>query len=214
LDAAHDRAANHGTMMTLTEPPPSGTDRSADDESADEAGARFEEFVVPEVEVMLRVARSITRNGHDAEDLVQETMLRAYRSIERFDGRHPRAWLLTILRNAEINRHRRRRPSLLTEAQTQLPDPVSDQGDTAEDAALSDDFDAAVEDAFDALSEDFRDVVELVDLGGLSYAEAAEVAGIPEGTVMSRLHRARRKMREILQAQDHPNSPSKRSVNE
>ena len=174
-------------MMTLTEPPSTQAER-------------FEAVVIPEVEVMLRVARSITRNAHDAEDLVQETMLRAYRSIDRFDGRHPRAWLLTILRNAEINRHRRRRPSLLTEAQQDLPDPAADGGGTAEDAALADAFDHAVESAFQSLSEDFREVVELVDLGGLSYAEAAEVAGIPEGTVMSRLHRARRRMREAIDA--------------
>jgi RNA polymerase sigma-70 factor (ECF subfamily) len=203
-------------MMTLTEPP--DTDQSGTGvENRDAAGsaARFEAVVVPEVEVMLRVARSITRNAHDAEDLVQETMVRAFRSIDRFDGRHPRAWLLTILRNAEINRHRRRRPGLLTDAQTNLPDPVADSGDTAEDAALSDTFDEAVETAFDGLSPEFREVVELVDLGGLSYAEAAKVAGIPEGTVMSRLHRARRRIREALgDATRSADEVQKRNVNE
>lgn len=167
--------------------------------SSDDSAARFDRYVLPEVEVLLRVARSITRNAHDAEDLVQETMLRAFRSIDRFDGRHPRAWLLTILRNAEINRHRRRRPSLLTQAQTELPDPIADEGETAESLALDATFDAAVEEAVEELSPDFRQMVELVDLGGLSYAEAAEVAGVPEGTVMSRLHRARRKMRHRLE---------------
>lgn len=203
-------------MMTLTDPPdtrPSGT--GVDDRGAAASAARFETLVLPEVEVMLRVARSITRNAHDAEDLVQETMLRAYRSIDRFDGRHPRAWLLTILRNAEINRHRRRRPGLLTEAQTNLPDPVADSGDTAEDAALSATFDRAVEVAFQTLSPEFREIVELVDLGGLSYAEAAMVAGIPEGTVMSRLHRARRRMRESLDdARGTAGDHRTRSVNE
>jgi RNA polymerase sigma-70 factor (ECF subfamily) len=179
----------HATMTTLT---------------ANSTAERFEEFVLPGVEVMLRVARSITRNRHDAEDLVQETMLRAYRSIDRFDGRHPRAWLLTILRNAEINRHRRRRPSLLTEAQADLPDPPSAGGDTAEDVALLEEFDAAVEAAFDALSPEFREMVEIVDLGGLTYAEAAAVAGVPEGTVMSRLHRARRRMRDSLRREELP----------
>lgn len=171
--------------------------------TTDDDAQRFEQYVLPEVEVMLRVARSITRNAHDAEDLVQETMLRAYRSIGRFDGRHPRAWLLTIMRNAEINRHRRKRPSLLTEAQTNLADPVADDGGTAETIALTRTFDAAVESAFGELSEDFRRMIELVDLGGLSYAEAAEVAGVPEGTVMSRLHRARKKLREQLEQQGY-----------
>jgi RNA polymerase sigma-70 factor (ECF subfamily) len=164
---------------------------------------RFESVVLVEVEVLLRVARSLTRNLHDAEDLVQETMLRAYRSIDRFDGRHPRAWLLTILRNAEANRHRRRRPQLLTEHQARLPDPVADGGDSAETAALHGTFDAALEHALDELPPDFREVVDLVDLAGLSYAEAAEVAGIPEGTVMSRLHRARRRLRGRLATEGH-----------
>lgn len=166
---------------------------------SDSASAGFERWVLPEVEVMLRVARSITRDPHDAEDLVQDTMLRAYRSIDRFDGRHPRAWLLTILRNAEINRHRRRRPSLLTAAQQDLPDPAADGGATAESTYVDLTFEAAVDDAFEHLSADFREVIELVDIGGLTYAEAAQVAGIPEGTVMSRLHRARGRVRERLE---------------
>lgn len=66
----------------------------------------FARYVLPEIDVLYRVARSITRHDADAEDLVQDTMLRAFRSIDRFDGRHPRAWLLTIMRNAQINRVR------------------------------------------------------------------------------------------------------------
>lgn len=70
--------------------------------AADEAAAdtAFAKHVLPEINVLFRVARSITRHDADAEDLVQDTLLRAFRAIERFDGRHPRAWLLTIMRNA------------------------------------------------------------------------------------------------------------------
>jgi len=167
--------------------------------TSESARERFEQWVLPEVEVLLRVARSMTRNTHDADDLVQDTMLRAYRSIDRFDGQHPRAWLLTIMRNAEINRHRRQRPSLLTVAQQALPDPVADGGATAESTVIDLTFDAAVEEAFEHLSADFREVIELVDIGGLTYAEAAEIAGIPEGTLMSRLHRARGRVRTRLE---------------
>ncbi len=167
--------------------------------TSESAAARFERLVLPEIEVLLRVAQSMTRNRHDAEDLVQDTMLRAYRSIERFDGRYPRAWLLTIMRNAEINRHRRQRPSLLTAAQQALPDPTADGGATAESDVVDRTFDEAIDEAFASLSEDFRQVIELVDLGGLTYAEAASVAGVPEGTVMSRLHRARRRVRTRLE---------------
>ncbi|HLI45295.1 MAG TPA: sigma-70 family RNA polymerase sigma factor, partial [Acidimicrobiales bacterium] len=73
----------------------------------------FARYVLSELEVLARVAFSITRNTADAEDLVQETLLCAYRAIDRFDGVHPRAWLFTIMRNAEAKRHRRRRPQLL-----------------------------------------------------------------------------------------------------
>lgn len=75
----------------------------------------FSRYVLPELEVLARVAFSITRNNADAEDLVQETLLCAYRGINRFDGAHPRAWLFTIMRNSEAKRHRRRRPQLLSD---------------------------------------------------------------------------------------------------
>ena len=103
----------------LTEAPPTDLveDLAADldapspvrDLSDAERARLFEELVVPETDVLWRVALSITRNRADAEDVVQETLLRAFRSLGTFDGRYPRAWLLTILRNAERNRHRRRR---------------------------------------------------------------------------------------------------------
>lgn len=158
----------------------------------------FEASVLPEVEVLLRVARSLTRNTADAEDLVQETLLRAYRAIESFDGRHPRAWLLTILRNANLNRVRKRQPELLDDPDLALGQ-LGDVDPSAQpDAGVEASFDAEVEAAVAELSADFRRVVELVDLDGLSYAEAAEVLDVPVGTVMSRLHRARRRIRDRL----------------
>ena len=173
-------------------PEPASTSRSADE--------AFEEYVLPETDVLYRVARSITRNPTDAEDLVQDTLLRAYRAIERFDGRHPRAWLLTIMRNAQVNRVRRRRPELLRdpdEAMRTLAD-ESAEGETAESIVVGSTFDAVVEEAFGDLPDRFRRVVELVDLDGLSYQETAEVLDIPIGTVMSRLHRARGRIRDRL----------------
>lgn len=159
----------------------------------------FRELVVPEIPVLLRVATSRTRQLADAEDLVQDTLIRAYRGLHRFDGRHPRAWLLTILRNTEINRNQRRRPELLDDPDAGMGDLAapSYQG-SAESVALSDRFDAAVEEALRALPERQRDVVVLVDIEGLTYAEAAGALGVPEGTVMSRLHRARAQIRKRL----------------
>ena len=161
----------------------------------------FETYVLPEVEVMLRVARSLTRNHADAEDLVQDSLIRAYRAIDRFDGRHPRAWLLTILRNTHINRNRRRRPELLRDPDTQLDrlaqSPADDEA-SRPDRFIDRSFDAELEDALNALSPAFGEAIDLVDIQGLSYAEAAEALGVPVGTVMSRLHRGRKKIREQL----------------
>ncbi len=144
---------------------------------------------------------SITRNAADAEDLVQETLIRAYKAADRFDGRYPRAWLLTIMRNAQVNRVRRKRPELLRdpEAADRLIENQS-PGESAEDVVVGAAFDATVEDAFGHLPDKFRQVITLVDLDGLSYQEAADVLGVPIGTVMSRLHRARRRIHDRLAA--------------
>jgi RNA polymerase sigma-70 factor (ECF subfamily) len=170
-----------------------------DDEApALEGSARFEHYVVPEIDVMLRVARSLTGQAAEAEDLVQDSLLRAFRAIDGFDGQHPRAWLLTIVRNTHINRNRRRRPSLLDDPDAHESAASADSSSSAEQIYVDGSFGAAVEAALATLTTDARRVIELVDLGGLTYAEAAEVLDVPVGTVMSRLHRARRKIRDEL----------------
>ena len=164
---------------------------------------RFARLVEPELDVLLRVAISLADQRADAEDLVQDTLLRAYRSMDSFDGRHPRAWLLTILRNARINSTRRRRPQLLDE-----PDAVERMGGWpgsgssagAEQVVVDDMFDSAITEAVRALPLGSRRVVHLVDVEGLSYADCAGLLGIPKGTVMSRLHRARKRVRAHLDA--------------
>ncbi|NUR05209.1 MAG: sigma-70 family RNA polymerase sigma factor [Streptomyces sp.] len=161
----------------------------------------FAEHVLPEVEVLLRVAMTLTAQPADAEDLVQDTLLRAYRSVDRFDGRHPRAWLLTIMRNAEVNRHRRRRPHLLDDPDTDLDRlAVADPQAAPEELVIGEVFDEVVDAAFAELPDKHRQVVRLVDVDGLSYGEAAQLLGVPEGTVMSRLHRARKRIRIRLAA--------------
>jgi RNA polymerase sigma-70 factor (ECF subfamily) len=166
-----------------------------------EGGTRqdaFAKYVLPEVEVLLRVARSLTRHPADAEDLVQDTLLRAYRAIDRFDGRHPRAWLLTILRNTHANRGRGRRSEVLSDVEAaRAAAPATEE---PEAVVLRGTFDTAVEQAFRALPDKFRLVVELVDLGGLSYQEVAVTLDVPVGTVMSRLHRGRGRIRAALEA--------------
>lgn len=168
------------------------------------ADDRFALHVVPEIEVLLRVANTLTRNHAEAEDLVQDTLLRAFLAIHTFDGRHPRAWLLTILRNTHINRNRRRRPELLDDPERTMATvaDTSSSGETPEGLVVGATFDAVVEDALAHLPEDFRRTIDLVDIQGLTYAEAAEVLGIPVGTVMSRIHRARHRIRDRLAAAD------------
>jgi RNA polymerase sigma-70 factor, ECF subfamily len=159
----------------------------------------FDRYVVPELPVLYRVARGLTAQPADAEDLVQDTLVRAFRAIDSFDGRHPRAWLLTILRRAHLNRLRRRLPRLVDSADaldgTGHDDPRAPTSCSSEEVVMRDRLTGELDAAIRALSVPHRRVVLLVDVAGLSYAEAAEVLGVPEGTVMSRLHRARRRLR-------------------
>ena len=154
---------------------------------------------MPELDVLYRTAWSLTRSETEAQDLVQDTLLRAFRAIDRFDGRYPRAWLLTIMRNANINRARKKKPDLLDD-----PDATFERStlfaetDSPETLVLEGEFDATVEQGFRQLSDKFRQVIELVDLNGLSYQETADLLDVPVGTVMSRLHRARKRIREYI----------------
>lgn len=159
----------------------------------------FARYVRPELEVLYRAALTLTGQPADAEDLVQETVIRAYRALERFDGRHPRAWLLTIMRHAQVNQNRRRRPRLLDDSDEweRFAAGTSTQAGP-EEIVVGNTFDWAVEIAFSALPTKQQRVVELVDIDGLTYGEAAQVLGVKEGTVMSRLHRARTRIRTRL----------------
>jgi RNA polymerase sigma-70 factor, ECF subfamily len=167
----------------------------------DEQHVGFDRYVVPEIPVLYRVALSLTGQPADAEDLVQETLIRAFGAADRFDGAHPRAWLLTILRRAHLNRVRRRTPHLLADGDSvertleEAGEPVA----SAEDVAVSAQFEAVVAAALDDLPAKHRAVVELVDIQGLSYQQAADALHIPRGTVMSRLHRARARIRARLE---------------
>jgi RNA polymerase sigma-70 factor (ECF subfamily) len=171
----------------------------------------FRTHVEPEIDVLLRVGQTLTGSWTDAEDLVQDTLIRAWKAIDRFDGAHPRAWLLTILRNAHRNSLRRQRPDLIDD--TAVLDgarpafgasrPRSAQ-DTVDDTVLRDDLETAVA----GLDERFRTVLLLIDVDQLTYAEVAEVLELPIGTVMSRLSRARDRVRKQLRpAVRGPGSP-------
>lgn len=160
------------------------TDRSAaapDDEGR--YAAAFARYVELEIPVLYRVALSLTGQQVDAEDLVQDTIVRAYRAIDRFDGAHPRAWLLTILRNTHRNRGRIRLPALLrTDEQESDLLERSGASPSAEDSVVDAQFEAVVAGALTALPAIHRVVVQLVDVEGMTYAEAAQALGVPRGT--------------------------------
>jgi RNA polymerase sigma-70 factor (ECF subfamily) len=162
--------------------------------------AAFDQYVVPQLTVLYRVALSLTRSPADAEDLVQDALIRAYRAIDRFDGRYPRAWLVTIVRNTHYNRSRRRAPFLFRDGESAEAalESLGRHEPSAESVVVDSQFETVVADALRALPEIFRAPVDLVDIHGLSYQETADALGIPIGTVMSRLHRARARIRAQL----------------
>lgn len=170
--------------------------------SAERARAQdFKTHVEPELPVLFRVSLTLTGSSADAEDLVQETLVRAFRALDRFDGRHPRAWLLTILRNTNRNLARRRRPDLVNDWATlgeSRPAFGAHTHVSAEETVLDDVLSEDLEAAVNNLDFRFRTVLLLVDVDRLSYAEAAETLGVPVGTIMSRLSRARARVRTDL----------------
>ena len=170
---------------------------------------RFEEEALELADQVYRVARRLVRSREEAEDLVQETYARAFRSWQSYTpGTNLRAWLLRILTNLNIDRGRRqqRAPELtpLEEGDYFLANKMAEAaGEQALDQErvverLSQN---AVVDALSALPHDFRDVVVLVDIGEFSYADSAQILDIPIGTVMSRLHRGRRLLKQSLAAE-------------
>lgn len=158
---------------------------------------RFEELIVPQMIFLARVARSMSRSGAEADDLAQETLVKAFRALDSFDGRHPRAWLARIARNTAINRDQRNREFLSDEGVVE-PEAAPAETDDPQELVAGAELDSHLRRALDDLPGAFRVVVQLVDVEGLSYQEAADALEIPIGTVMSRLHRARNRLRTSL----------------
>ena len=165
-------------------------------------GASFDDVVLPHLDAAKRLARWLLRNDHDAEDAVQDGLLRALIYFRTFSGGNGRAWFLRIVRNTCYVRRGRHEPAVLdafeeerhTSSQAQ-PDP--------EMLLLRADDAARIGRAIAALPERAREILVLRELEGLSYQELADVLNIPAGTVMSALSRARRALREMLRAAEH-----------
>ena len=163
---------------------------------------RFDEEIWPHAETVLRLAKLLTHRHADAEDLAQETLMRAYRGLARFDGRNPRAWLLTILRNVRVDHLRARRDVPSSELTDEVAAPeLEGEVQWSDPAALLERLsDEVMIAALLELPEDIRWALLLVEVEGLDGATAGEVMGVPEGTVKSRLHRGRAMLRKAMAA--------------
>lgn len=174
------------------------------DVAAEEKRRAFEEEALPHLDTVYRVALRLAGDAMRAEDLAQETMLKAYRAWHRYErGTNARAWLLTILRNSFINEYRRRQPEAHASDFHELQEFLvfeDIQEVNPESGFFNELVDEGVVRALEALPPLFREAVILSDLEGMSYAEISGITGVPIGTVKSRLFRGRRRLRDDLYA--------------
>ncbi len=175
-------------------------------ESAAERKKRFERDALQYMNQLYAAAMRYTKNPEDAQDLVQDTYAKAYTSFHQFEpGTNLKAWLYRVLTTTFINTYRKdqRRPqtsdSELEDWQiAEASSHTSDQGKSSEDVVLENLPDSDIKNALAEIPEEFRMAVYLADVEGFSYKEIAEIVGVPAGTVMSRLHRGRKQLREKL----------------
>jgi RNA polymerase sigma factor (sigma-70 family) len=166
---------------------------------------RFEAVVLPHLSAAYRLARYLTRNDADADDVVQEAFLRALKYFGGFRGQgasQSRAWLLAIVRNMAHTWRRRHRADASTTEFNEVTHSGAVMDEHPGSVLSRRDLREALADVLDRLPPDFREVIVLREIEGLSYKEISEVVDVPTGTVMSRLARARKRLQEALIASD------------
>jgi RNA polymerase sigma-70 factor (ECF subfamily) len=160
---------------------------------------RFEQLVLPHLDAAYNLARWLTRNDHDAQDVVQEAVLRAFRFFDGLRG-EARPWLLAIVRNSCLTWLQVNRPAELAGFDDRIVEPQRVDEDSPEALALRAFDRRMLNEALAVLPVQFREALVLRELEDLSYKDIARIAGVPIGTVMSRLARARRLLAESLRA--------------
>jgi RNA polymerase sigma-70 factor (ECF subfamily) len=164
----------------------------------DEELVRFERVILPHLDAAYNLARWLTRNDHDAEDVVQEACLRAQKFFGGFHGSDGRAWMLRVVRNTCYTWLARNRPRAPAIAFNDDKHSAADPGASPLSLALRGENVQMLRQAVEQLSPEFREVIVLRELEGFSYKEIAAIAQIPPGTVMSRLARARDQLQKAL----------------
>jgi RNA polymerase sigma factor (sigma-70 family) len=162
--------------------------------------ARFQEFIVPHLDAAFNLARWLTRKDQDAEDLVQEAYLRAIRFFDGFHGDGGRVWLLAIVRNTYYTWSKQKRGQAPATSFDEELHSVHETALDPQNLALAAEDRQHLRQALEQLPTDSREILVLRELEGLSYKEIAEVAGLPMGTVMSRLARGRERLQQRLAA--------------
>jgi RNA polymerase sigma-70 factor (ECF subfamily) len=173
----------------------------ADDQRRPDQAGAFEQVVLPHLDAAYNLARWLVRNTHDAEDVVQESYLRAFKFFGGYQGGDARAWVLKIVRNTSYTFLEKNRPADLAEQfdETIHTAGLQQPGAPGAEAALLQLADSRLlREALDELPVNFREVIVLRELEGMSYKEIADVMGLPIGTVMSGLARGRSQLRERL----------------
>jgi RNA polymerase sigma-70 factor (ECF subfamily) len=202
------RGLELSVMTTDTpSPDPSTVGKATPEAAATLTRDLFEEQAMPFIDQLYAAAMRMTRNPSDAQDLVQETFVKAFAAFAQFEqGTNLKAWLYRILTNTFINAYRKKQREPYQGTIDELEDwqmggaesTTAMSGRSAEAEAIDHLPDSAVKDALQSIPEDFRLAVYFADVEGFSYQEIAEIMKTPIGTVMSRLHRGRRLLRDLL----------------